>query len=760
MARFEREAQVLASLNHPNIAAIYVVSASVIAQPPQAVEYLDHNGSQTTMEAERVRAQLDRILASAAFAEAERASRVLRFVVTRALDGRADQIKESVIGVEVLGRSPSFDPKTDPIVRVEAGRLRGRLNSYYLNEGNGDTVQIAMPKGGYVPEFSERASPTPRKARHPGVFLVSGVLLGFAAAALVQVYFRKAADPGDVVRFSILAPRSAEIEHSVISPDGRKVAFSATVGGKLQLWVRALDSLEARALPGTEGAAYPFWSPDSRSLGFFTRSNLKRIEISGGPAQAVCKGGPFQGGTWSSEGVIVYAPAARGVLYQVPADGGSPKPVTVLDPVRDEIAHQFPQFLPDARHFLYFAASSPPGGSSIRVGSLDSLNSKFLVNAEASGAYAPRPGDRLGLLLLVYGGALLAQPFDPWRLELSGGRMTVAPEILHWIGHSEFSVSTTGSLAYRAGSHANRQLEWFDRQGRALGSVGPLNDYVGWSLSPDGKRIALREHEPTGVETAIWVMELASGASSRLTDGSGYVGPPIWSPDGSAVLFSMSDGRGDGRGMSLQLQSLSGRTSVAVLKSEGPKFLSDWSPDGRFVAYFTRWPEFKKSNIFIAEVGSSGVLEKPRILPSPYGEASAYFSPAAKGGGPRWIAYTSDETGRGEVYVRNLPAGDRKWPVSTGGGWQPHWRPDGRELFYLTLEGTLMAVEVKNGGTFEPGLPHPLFQTAVPPPPGLELPTNAYAVSKDGTRFLINGTKERAAPSPITIVTHWQTSLR
>jgi hypothetical protein len=196
------------------------------------------------MEAERVHAQLDRILASVAFAEAERASRVLRFVVTCALDGRADQIKESVIGVEVLGRSPSFDPKTDPIVRVEAGRLRARLNSYYLNEGNGDTVQIAMPKGGYVPEFSERASPPPpRKTRHPAVPLVAGVLLGFAAAALVQVYFRKAADPGDVLRFSILAPRSAVIEHSVISPDGRKVAFSVTVGGKLQLWVRALDSL-------------------------------------------------------------------------------------------------------------------------------------------------------------------------------------------------------------------------------------------------------------------------------------------------------------------------------------------------------------------------------------------------------------------------------------------------------------------------------------------------------------------------------------
>jgi Tol biopolymer transport system component len=713
------------------------------------------------MEAERVRAQLDRILASVAFAEAERASRVLRFVVTCALDGRADQIKESVIGVEVLGRSPSFDPKTDPIVRVEAGRLRARLNSYYLNEGNGDTIQIAMPKGGYVPEFSERASPPPpRKTRYPAVPLVAGVLLGFAAAALVQVYFRKTADPGDVLRFSILAPRGAAIEHSVISPDGRRVAFSATVGGKLQLWVRALDSLETRVLPGTEEAAYPFWSPDSRSLGFFTRSTLKRIEISGGPAQTVCKGGPFQGGTWSSEGVIVYAPAARGVLYQVPADGGSPKPVTVLDPVRDEIAHEFPQFLPDARHFLYFVASSPPGGSSIRVGSLDSLNSKFLVNAEANGVYAPRSGDRLGLLLFVYGGALLAQPFDPRRLELSGGRMTVAPRILYWIGHAEFSVSMTGSLAYRAGSHANRQLEWFDREGRALGSVGPLNDYVGWSLSPDGKRIALREHEPTGVETAIWVMELASGASSRLTDGSGYVGPPIWSPDGSAVLFSMSEGQGDGRGMSLQRQSLNGRTSVAVLKSEGPKFLSD-SSDGRFVAYFTRWPEFKKLNIFIAEVAASGGLEKPRrILPSPYGEASAYFSPAAKGRGPRWIAYTSDETGRSEVYVRNLPDGDRKWPVSTGGGWQPHWRPDGRELFYLTLEGALMAVEVKSGGTFEPGSPHPLFQTAVPPPPGLELPTNAYAVGKDGTRFLINGTREEAAPSPITIVTHWQTSLR
>src|SRR5215469_6257928 len=366
------------------------------------------------MDADRVRAQLKRILSSPTFADSERGSRFLRFVVDATMEGRPSEIKESVIGVEVLGRSTLFDPKTDPIVRVEAGRLRSRLNTYYQNEGKADPVLISLPKGGYAPEFSEnKLASQAQKPTHPAVFLMAGVVMGFVASAFLLFYFRKASEPADVLRLFILPPRGAVIEHSAISPNGKRIAISAVSAGKLELWIRPLDSLEAMALPGTEDATYPFWSPDGRSLGFVARTTLKRIEISGGPAQTLCNVGPFRGGSWGSAGVIVYGPHPVGVLYQIPASGGGSKPATALDPARGEIAHEFPHFLPDGRHFLYFAVSSRSGASSIRVGSLDSMDSKFLVNADASAAYAPEPGGQPGFLLFVYGGSLLAQPFDP-----------------------------------------------------------------------------------------------------------------------------------------------------------------------------------------------------------------------------------------------------------------------------------------------------------------------------------------------------------
>lgn len=289
--------------------------------------------------------------------------------------------------------------------------------------------------------------------------------------------------------------------------------------------------------------------------------------------------------------------------------------------------------------------------------------------------------------------------------------------------------------------------------------MGSPNDYYSWSLSSDEKRIAAMETDPSAASSSIWIIELATGASSRLTDVSEIAFTPLWSADGSAVLFSA----GTEQLMSLRRQPLNAHVSVSVLESEGPKFLSDWSSDGRFVTYFTPWPDWKKLNLFVADISKPSGKENPRrAWPSEYRGASGYFSPTSPGdGAPRWIAYTSGETGHDEVYVRNFPAGDHRWLVSKGGGWQPQWRHDGRELFYLTLDRTLMAVDIRDGSTLESGAPHPLFQTSIPPwggPP--EVPTSAYAVTKDGRRFLINSTIEAATAPPITVVTHWQASLR
>jgi hypothetical protein len=278
------------------------------------------------MEAERVRAQLDRILASATFAEADRPSRFLRFVVERALEGRAAEIKESVVAVEVLSRSPSFDPRSDPIVRTEAGRLRTRLSSYYEAEGKADEVRIVLPKGGYVPEFSQwqPVSP-PAKALHPALLLACGALIALGVAVPAAFYLRRTPAYNDTLRFSILPPRGAAIVSSLVSPDGRRIAFTAISDGRIMLWVRALDSIEPKALPGAEDVSYPFWSPDGRSLGFMQRGKLKRIDISGGPAQVLCDAGVAFGSAWSSAGVILFPPRI-GSLFQVPEGGGTPNP--------------------------------------------------------------------------------------------------------------------------------------------------------------------------------------------------------------------------------------------------------------------------------------------------------------------------------------------------------------------------------------------------------------------------------------------------
>jgi Tol biopolymer transport system component len=678
------------------------------------------------MDAERVRAQLERILASAPFADAERARRFLGFVVERALEGRDGEIKEFVIGVEALGRNTSFDPKSDPIVRVEAGRLRERLRSYYEGEGEADSVSISLPKGRYVPVFSERRlSASPKRTA--------------------------------VLRLSILPPENASFESFAVSPDGRKLAFTVFLNGKLMVWVRALDSLEAKPLAGTEFASNPFWSPDNRSIGFFTPSKLKTVDIAGGPTRDVADVVVGRGGAWSPEDVIVFCPRPIGILHQVAAGGGTPQPVTSLDVARAEVAHAFPQFLPGGRHFLYLAASSRPGESSIRVGSLDSTTSKVLLNADTSAAYAPVLRGHPASLLFVHDGALMAQPFDTRRMELSGERTVVVPEVRYERWHqARFSVSDNGVLLYHGGRAGNHQFAWFDRQGRMLAEVGPRNDYLSFRLSPDERHVVVnRLDDPDTAFPTIWVMDLLrEGAVFRFTD-TGLANPEFthaWSPDSREILFS----RGDDRGMGLLRQALNGGAARTVLDTEGPKFPSDWSSDGQVIAYGSQWPDFRYMHIWIVALSASGHQHTARpFLQHSHGEFSAHFSPANEGEPPQWLAYMSSETGRCEVYVRDFPAGNYKWQISNQGGLHPQWRSDGRELFYVTLDGTLKTVAVTPGPSFEFGAPQRLFETGLLFLPHYKIWMDQYAVSRDGHRFLLNRRVPEAAAGAITAVIPW-----
>ena len=677
------------------------------------------------MDAQRIRLQLDRILASAAFADAERAGRLLRFVVERTLEGHAGEIKESVIAVDVLGRTSSFDSKSDSIVRVEAARLRDRLSTYYEAEGGADPLWISLPKGRYVPEFSERRPPDVSKS-------------------------------GAVLRLSILPPEHASFESFAVSPDGRKFAFTAAVNGRMMLWVRALDSLEAKLLAGTDNAAWPFWSPDSRSIGFCIPHKLKAVEISGGPPWDVADIVVGRGGAWSPEGVILFSPRPMGVLYRSAA-GGAPVPVTALDEARAEVAHGFPQFLPDGRRFLYLAACSRPGGSSIRAGSLDSPSSKVLVSADTSAAYAPVLRGHPASLLFVHDGALMAQAFDSRRLELSGERTALVPEVCHrrW-NDAKFSVSGNGVLLYQAGSAETHQLAWVDRHGHVLSAVGPRNEYLSLSLSPDERYVAVnRFDDPGSAFPTIWVLDLFRGdAVSRVTDADVAQAEftPVWAPDSRDILFS----RGDDRCMRLFRQALSGGSATCVLETEGPKFPTDWSSDGRFIAYASQVPDYRYLHTWIVALSGPDDNAHPRpFLQHSYQELGGQFAPAEEGDAPRWLAYTSHETGRYEVCVRDFPDGRHKWQVSSQGGLQPHWRRDGQELFYLALDGMLMAVLLHPGRSFDFEAPEPLFRTGLRLLPHYRVWMNQYAVSHDGQRFLLNRPLPKAAQDAITAVIPW-----
>jgi hypothetical protein len=698
-----------------------------------------------------IRAQLDRMLASPTFADAERAQKFLRFIVENALAGRAAEIKESVIAVEALGRTPDFDPRSDPIVRVEAGRLRTKLLSYYHSEGSNDPIVIDLPKGGYVPQFQERPSPNSAPDGSPGPKLTGPVRrwrwaalpVGAALCAAAWLYFEGHASPSrETLRLSILAPEGAVLQNSAISPDGRYLAFTARSGRVTRLWLRALNASEPKPLSDTEEAAYPFWSPDSESIGFFTAETLQSVRITGGPARRISRVHAAFGGSWGKLGRIIFAQRPTGAIFEVPAEGGTPRPVTVLDRSRGEIAHVFPQFLPDGRHFLYSVIRRAPAESIARAGSVDSPSSKELLNAEPGISYAPAYGGSPGVLLFGYKSALMSQPFDVQKLELTGAASQVEPAVRRTRWRPDFSVSSAGILAYQGGTGEDRQLTWFDRHGNRLGAIGPRNDYRSVQLSPDETRVAIQDLDRSSGRSEIWIMDLNRGALSRTGAGALEAFAPIWSPDGKEIVFSATTEKG----MILARQQIDQVGSAAFLTAPGIEVATDWSSDSRFVTYSKFLIE---PGVWMKAVDSSPGADG-RVYSPGLGECCATFSPD----GPiRLMAYVSSETGRQEVYVRTLPDGNRKWQVSNAGGWLPHWSHDGRELYYVALDGRLMEVAISraHNSTFNPATPEALFDTSIAPYAYPDLPGNLYAVARNG-RFLVNSAVEKLRPEAITVV--------
>jgi eukaryotic-like serine/threonine-protein kinase len=617
-----------------------------------------------------------------------------------------------------------------------------------------------------APDASLGAAAQP--ARQRLLWIASGVagLFVVATAALAFLYFHQKAPAGQAVRFELRLPDQVSAGGGfAISPDGRKLAFIARGSdSQTRVWLRSLETLQAHPLDGTEGAAEAFWSPDSRFIAFVAPGKLKKIDSAGGPSFTLCDITTFFGGAWNRADEIVFG-SANGLL-QVPASGGSPAPLTTGANAAS------PSFLPDGRHFVYLRVAASEDDSGIFFASVDTKPqdslSRRLIPELSGVVYTPSSEPAGGYLLFTRGagtpgasGTLMAQPFDARRLEPEGEAVPVAE------GVSLFATSAAGILAYARGSQGvgtagmrgvvQGQMTWFDRTGKALGAFADPGSYRTLALSPDGKRVAFDRADAQNLNVRnIWLYEFARGITTRFTFDSGLDFDPVWSPDGSRIAFTSNR---DGTFNLYEKTSNLASEDKIMYRSSDPKASSSWSPDGRFLLYFNPLPPTRQ---WLLPLG--GTDRKPvRVDGSDFNEAAGRISPDG-----HWIAYSSDESGRQEIYVRPLDISARtetssangtsvtgKWMVSKDGGSTPLWRGDGKELFYLSgVGGTAMAVEVETSGVFQAGGPKALFKI----PAGVLF----WDVTPDGKRFLMAAPTDTgaASQSPITVVLNWQAELK
>ena len=540
---------------------------------------------------------------------------------------------------------------------------------------------------------------------------------------------------------------------SAISPDGSTLAFIA-IGktGVQQFWVRRMDDGQERPLPGTERARHPFWSPDSRFVGFFADGKLKKIDVNGGPAQTLCNAPNERGAAWNTEGIILFGSLGAGI-QRVSAAGGPPVPVT-HPPSGGGVSHMWPSFLPDGKQFLYSNLSGSIEQKGVYATSLDAPDAaKRLIPQLSNAVYAPaRPSSGLlssdkGYLLFHREGALIAQRFLPGRLELIGESLPIAERVsISPAGMSaDFSVSRDGTLIYAAGAGSQYQLTWRDRSGRKLGTVGEPGAVNFPALSRDGKRLAFRRIDATG-NYDIWIAELSRSTTTRFTFETTIDSFPAWSPDGSWLAFSSSTAGS----FTIKRKPASGAGEPEALIDGS--YLSEWSPDGRYLLLY----DSSQNGFDIHLLPLTGERKRRTLVGSKFNETHPRLSSDG-----RWVAYVSDESGTREVYVQRFdpdqPASGR-WQVSLSGGGEPRWRGDGGELYYLSLDGKMMAVAVKGSGDhFEAATPQPLFETPA------ESSSNIiwdYDVTRDGQRFIIAEPVAGGEARPLSVLLNWQAGVK
>ncbi len=843
MARFQREAKVLASLNHPNIASIYGLEdsgathalvmelvegptlADRIKAGPIPIDETLRIAKQITeaLEYAHERGIVHRDLKPANVKVTnDDAVKVLDFGLAKAIEGDAASIdistsptmsRMATLAGVLLGTAAYMSPeqaKGKPVDRradiwafgcVLYEMLTGKQT--FTGETVTDTLAAVIRA---EPDWSQLPAATPIRVRvllqrclqkdpkqrlrdigdarisleevlsgAPDPALASGTaavmplwrraipwaLLGAAVIALAIVAWAPWRETTTIARpelsrFQIPLPEQARFNGIfALSPDGRQLAFAAAGNDGVQrLWIRPIDSLEARPLPGSESSTIPpfFWSPDSRFIAFQSSGKVQKIDVTGGPAQPLCDvRGNEVGGSWNGDGVIIFS-QAPGTIMKVSAEGGPATPVTALDVSRGEVSQVFPAFLPDGRHFLYTRLAATPANTGVYLGSLDSKpedqpNTRLLPD-DAMPVYVPSSDSAPGYLLFVRNSVLLAQSFDERRLALSGEPHVVADRVGSEGGFGYISASRTGTLIYRSGGQEqNSQLEWFNRQGGVVSSVGQPGAYITAVLSPDATRVAISQFGEHPI--SIWLLDLLRGTSTRFTFGED-ANFPVWSPDGSSIAFSS-------RGSLYRKLANGAKDEELLLQGGQPAAVTSWSRDGRFLLYSIVDPK-TKADLWVLPL--AGDRKPVPFLRTDFNEQDGRFSPDG-----HYVTYVSDESGRQEIYVREFsPAsvgdgagGGGKWLISGSGGTEPRWRGDGKELYFRGADGKLMAVEVTTQPVFQAGAAKALFQAPLAGGP-VGLPQ--WDVTSDGKRFLFPAPAEQTASVPFTVVLNWQAGLK